>query len=370
MPVKLVMDLENPIKRHPSAFSGDTGVLYCRREARAGTMATMTTQQCLVVAITLAGLLQTCAGSAVGPGHRAKRSATCKDKYRQVTGHSACIASSSQVSESGISDADKTLIVTQHNSHRNSVTPQATNMLKMSWDDEIASIAQHWAEACLLKHDSNDQRAIPGSMNVGQNIASGTQNWTHAVTLWHDEVDDFTFGGNNSFGSVGHYTQLVWADTQKIGCGYAMCGATSFYVCNYGPAGNVGGFNMPYKNGTTNECSVEHKDGNLCDCNVTCLNGASVSRDDCTCVCKVYPFYTGDNCQLECNKAEKDPDTCNTAYGDYACSIIAVDCPNKCHVCPYAGIHYTEGNKQGRLTGDLVLATGMVALAWIRNLYL
>lgn len=39
----------------------------------------------------------------------------------------------------------------------------------------------------------------------------------------------------------------------------------------------------------------------LSDCKVTCLNGASVSRGDCTCVCKAYPFYTGDNCQRKNN---------------------------------------------------------------------
>lgn len=44
---------------------------------------------------------------------------------------------------------------------------------------------------------------------------------------------------------TGHYTQLVWADTHKVGCGFADYKSSSFNgwmrlaVCNYGPTGNV-----------------------------------------------------------------------------------------------------------------------------------
>lgn len=46
---------------------------------------------------------------------------------------------------------------------------------------------------------------------------------------------------------ISHYTQMVWADTYKIGCGRSVFVLTDsevdytaeFLVCNYGPAGNV-----------------------------------------------------------------------------------------------------------------------------------
>ena len=42
--------------------------------------------------------------------------------------------------------------------------------------------------------------------------------------------------------STGHYTQLIWAKTYAIGCGYTQYRDGRFnkglYVCNYGPAGN------------------------------------------------------------------------------------------------------------------------------------
>lgn len=35
---------------------------------------------------------------------------------------------------------------------------------------------------------------------------------------------------------VGHYTQMVWATSNNVGCGYNYCGGDELYVCNYGPA--------------------------------------------------------------------------------------------------------------------------------------
>ena len=43
---------------------------------------------------------------------------------------------------------------------------------------------------------------------------------------------------------TGHYSQMVWGDTETIGCGYIRClDKNNLYVatlvCNYAPAGNV-----------------------------------------------------------------------------------------------------------------------------------
>lgn len=43
---------------------------------------------------------------------------------------------------------------------------------------------------------------------------------------------------------VGHYTQLLWAKTRAIGCGfsrfiYANNFISNYLICNYGPAGNI-----------------------------------------------------------------------------------------------------------------------------------
>ena len=65
------------------------------------------------------------------------------------------------------------------------------------------------------------------------------------MTDWYDEVEIFSNKHVEPFKfstPTGHYTQVVWADTDKVGCG-----ATSYkdgkwfatlYTCNYGPNGN------------------------------------------------------------------------------------------------------------------------------------
>merc|ERR1712241_1096956 len=46
-------------------------------------------------------------------------------------------------------------------------------------------------------------------------------------------------------GEIGHYTQLVWADTHEVGCGFMTSVKSGNFenvlVCNYGPGGNFGG---------------------------------------------------------------------------------------------------------------------------------
>jgi len=44
---------------------------------------------------------------------------------------------------------------------------------------------------------------------------------------------------------IGHYTQVVWAETTDVGCGYIakLDGQfiKSYMACNYGPGGNMRG---------------------------------------------------------------------------------------------------------------------------------
>jgi Cysteine-rich secretory protein family len=45
-----------------------------------------------------------------------------------------------------------------------------------------------------------------------------------AIKTWFLEKHNFTYGSpkNNLF-EVGHYTQMVWAASHKVGCGFARC---------------------------------------------------------------------------------------------------------------------------------------------------
>ncbi|XP_037081906.1 venom allergen 5-like [Pollicipes pollicipes] len=128
--------------------------------------------------------------------------------------------------------------------------PTAANMGVLTWDDDIAQVAQRWALQCHFGHDKC--RNIP-TMRVGQNVAmrgssfKGLQNLTTLAWMWYNEevhmfnaatISSFVFSSN-----TGHFSQWIWANSYKLGCGYSGYQDGGFHdhflVCNYGPAGNV-----------------------------------------------------------------------------------------------------------------------------------
>lgn len=301
---------------------------------------------CLFLAMVWTGALSAIASA----DQRQKRALRCPAKYQVIPNHSACLEKSSMASNSGVIDADKTTIVDSHNSYRAGVIPTAVLMYKMYWDDEIAMIAQNYADACKgLVHDSGRQRSIPGRFSVGQNLAAGDYDvgWGNIVKLWYDEVKDFTMNGTNNFGRVGHYTQVVSANSILIGCGFALCGTTRNYVCNYGPAGNMD-YNNPYLAGTACSGCTGSCSGDLCDCSgKVCLNGGTMDPSTCSCSCKTpATTYVGDTCQLNCSIHADNPG-CTTFYSPSHCDQyvnVPEDCPALCNVCPCAGIDNIIGD--------------------------
>ncbi len=113
------------------------------------------------------------------------------------------------------------------------------------WSDEIASYAQEWAnklanENCQMKHRTIDRK-------YGENIfwASGMTITPAFVTDdWASERRDFNHKTQKCrSGKVcGHYTQQIWENTKKIGCGMAKCSnGAEIWVCSYDPPGNYVG---------------------------------------------------------------------------------------------------------------------------------
>ncbi|CAL1261139.1 unnamed protein product [Larinioides sclopetarius] len=195
-------------------------------------------------------------------------------KYKKFSeDHSFCKDANKNcdLKKSEVTDADKKLILKKHNEYRMKIArgkesraggmPKASNMMEMVWDDELASIAQKWANQCKFKHDCPDCRKVERFF-VGQNIytisstgEAKTKNWGSLTDTFYEEVKDFDKNNIKPFKSstdYGHFTQLAWATSWKIGCGLAVYKESgqnkSLYVCNYGPGGNINGGRM-YKEG-------------------------------------------------------------------------------------------------------------------------
>lgn len=59
---------------------------------------------------------------------------------------------------------------------------------------------------------------------------------SHASDAWYDEINDpgYDFSNPGFSSGIGHFTQMVWASTTKLGCGVSG----EYLTCRYSPQGN------------------------------------------------------------------------------------------------------------------------------------
>ncbi|KAH7691340.1 venom allergen-like protein vap-2, partial [Aphelenchoides avenae] len=67
----------------------------------------------------------------------------------------------------------------------------------------------------------------------------------NAADLWWSELAKYGVNPNLNLTTtefnrgIGHWSQMAWAKTVKLGCGVKSCpGVGTIVVCNYSPAGN------------------------------------------------------------------------------------------------------------------------------------
>ncbi|XP_067942176.1 uncharacterized protein [Watersipora subatra] len=277
---------------------------------------------------------------------------SCTENYYSYShSHTACIRKEAtpngKVDWNSIGDEDRAEIVRVHNEYRGTVHlynggKKASDMLPMSYDRELENIAQIWAANCIFAHDEGNNRYIPGKYDVGQNLAIGTPDWKSTLDLWHSEVNYFVYGSPPpNLRSIGHYTQMVWAESTRVGCGVQVCNGTrKFYVCNYAPVGNMADrLYQPYKLGSVDEDCPQHYnlETGLCECpQSVCFNQGVVDTKSCTCNCRRAAWLQEDNCALMCGRAEDHPNCARwgTSYCSRYTNVKAEYCPHMCKVCP------------------------------------
>ncbi|OCT57313.1 peptidase inhibitor 16 [Xenopus laevis] len=163
-----------------------------------------------------------------------------------------------------LNDDEKRIILEKHNFYRSQTEPSASDMIKLTWDTALEKLAKSYAEKCIWEH--NKDRGF-----IGENlfVMSGSSlDVVLGLDDWHKERDyyNFTTGTCQEGQMCGHYTQVVWAGTERVGCGQKFCEKLEgvddenmyLLVCNYEPPGNFEG-ESPYKEGIRcSECPPDH----------------------------------------------------------------------------------------------------------------
>ncbi|XP_030748194.1 venom allergen 5-like [Sitophilus oryzae] len=168
------------------------------------------------------------------------------------------------------------------------------NMRSLRWDGDLAFTASCNVGRCLLmEHDFC--RGSPEYPAAGQNLwqvqfageGDCGSKYAEATRLWYDEISLLNKDQIKEMASAyqaiqgtGHFTQIIWAETEAIGCamtqkkeeGNTICNL----ACNYGPAGNV----------DTGEMLAEGAPCSMCPEGTRCGDGL------CGSAVKYYPILT------------------------------------------------------------------------------
>lgn len=142
-------------------------------------------------------------------------------------------------------------VLHQHNIHRRNHSANA-----IAWDQDLTKIALDIAKSCTFAHN-----VTAGGGGYGQNIAAGTPPTQVAKIItnefyngeepWFQGLYGLAQPPMTNFEHWGHFSQVVWNNSQTVGCATVKCpnGVKNvgsnvlpyFTVCNYKPPGNFQG---------------------------------------------------------------------------------------------------------------------------------
>ncbi|KAM7258679.1 hypothetical protein ACFE04_014420 [Oxalis oulophora] len=107
----------------------------------------------------------------------------------------------------------------------------------MQWSTSLANYAQNYISklkgSCKMVHSGGP---------YGENLAWGSYDMSgkEAVNLWVAEKPKYNYNLNKCIGGeCGHYTQVVWRNSIRLGCAKVACNNGGTIIsCNYDPPGN------------------------------------------------------------------------------------------------------------------------------------
>ena len=175
----------------------------------------------------------------------------------------------SSVAFSGSVDPDEA--VNAHNKWRNALNQGELDsqpvpspfLTDMYWDESLAKSAQAHSDQCVFEHSGVG----------GENLYAHTGTYgsmTAGIDRWANEYSSYDYNLNQSIDAqpVGHYTQIVWHSSLRVGCAKTQCSpimrsdgsplwSGALYTCQYQSPGNWFG-QKPYSVSTSLQTVVAY----------------------------------------------------------------------------------------------------------------
>ena len=101
-------------------------------------------------------------------------------------------------------------------------------------------MAQKWADYLVVTGKFEHRKFGKFGENIWK-IGTESFQGTRPVDDWYNEVQFYDYNNGQFSMKTGHFTQLVWVASQKLGLGVARGNGNSIVVANYDPPGNVPG---------------------------------------------------------------------------------------------------------------------------------
>ena len=136
-------------------------------------------------------------------------------------------------------------LLAAHNRERGAAGIEA-----LAWDPALAAEAAAWGRELAASGEFEHAPDRGGDDPQGENLWAGTPGAyspEEMVEGWIEEKKYFRpgrFPDNSVTGDcadVGHYTQLMWRESDRVGCALAKGAEEEVLVCRYRTAGNVVG---------------------------------------------------------------------------------------------------------------------------------
>src|SRR5437868_1407920 len=117
------------------------------------------------------------------------------------------------------------------------------------WDKDLGTAAASYAtQMALTGRFAHSDRSL--RRGTGENLWMGTRGAFGVEAMvggWASEKRWFRPGlfpsvsRTGNWEDVGHYTQMIWPTTSRVGCALASTARVDYLVCRYAGAGNIDG---------------------------------------------------------------------------------------------------------------------------------